>query len=250
MQQPALEEKLRYLRLSAIRNSIEDRNRYALDNKLSYMEFLESLVEDECANRKNNAYKQRLLKSKLHAAKTFDLYDFQFQPELDKRLMADLAACRFMEENKNIVFMGKPGVGKTHLANAIGLKALHHGYSVLSTHANSLLEKLATARADGSHARVMAAVLAPDLLIIDEIGFRKIPQISLDDFFEIIRTRYENKPTIFTSNRNFEDWAHIFGDQVLAGAIIDRIVHHAHIIRITGDSYRVKDFLNHPKPLS
>ena len=240
-----LTPKLKYLRLSAIGQSLATHNQYALEHKLSYIEFLELLIEDECANRKANAYRQRLAKSKLSEQKTLDNYDFTFQPELDKRLIQELAACRFIDENKNIIFMGKPGVGKTHLANAIGLAALRQGRKVLFAHANSLIEKINTARADRSHLRILSNIEHADLLIIDELGFRKIPQHGLDDFFEIIRTRYERKPIIFTSNRNFEEWGAIFGDDVLASAIIDRIVHHAYIFKISGESYRVKDFLTH-----
>ena len=238
-----LTQKLKYLRLSAIGQSLHTHNQYALEHKLSYIEFVELLIEDECANRKSNAYRQRLLKSKLSEQKTLDNYNFAFQPELDKRLIQELASCRFIDENKNIIFMGKPGVGKTHLANALGLAALRQGRKVLFAHANSLIEKINAAKADRSHLRILATIADTDLLIIDELGFRKIPQHGLDDFFEIIRTRYERNSIIFTSNRNFEEWGSIFGDDVLASAIIDRILHHAYIFKITGDSYRVKDFL-------
>lgn len=243
----ALEEKLRYLRLSAMQQTVQQRNQYAMENKISYMEFFEMLIEDECARRKSNAIKQRLFKSKLHSNKTFDNYDFTFQPELDKKLIHELLACRFIDEHKNIIFLGKPGVGKTHLANAIAMQALHQGHNVFFAHANSLMDKLLIARADESHRRIINSIVNVDLLVIDELGFRKIPQETLDDFFEIIRTRYESKPTIFTSNRNFEDWEQIFGDKVLAGAIIDRIIHHSHIIKITGDSYRIKNFKDEKK---
>lgn len=238
-----LEDKLKYLRMSAIQQSLEVRNQYALDNQLSYLEFFELLVEDECARRKSNAYQQRLSKSKLKSNKTLDEYDFSFQPELDKKLIQDLMGCRFINQQQNIILMGKPGTGKTHLANALGLQALQQGYSVLFTHVHSLLDRLMQGRIDGSHRRIMTQVCNVDLLILDELGFRKMPSDTLDNFFELIRARYENKSTIFTSNRNFEHWGEIFGDKILAGAIIDRIVHHAHIIRINGDSYRVKDFL-------
>lgn len=238
-----LEDKLKYLRMSAIQQSLEVRNQYALDNQLSYLEFFELLVEDECARRKSNAYQQRLSKSKLKSNKTLDEYDFSFQPELDKKLIQDLMGCRFINQQQNIILMGKPGTGKTHLANALGLQALQQGYSVLFTHVHSLLDRLMQGRIDGSHRRIMTQVCNVDLLILDELGFRKMPADTLDNFFELIRARYENKSTIFTSNRNFEHWGEIFGDKILAGAIIDRIVHHAHIIRINGESYRVKDFL-------
>lgn len=243
-------DKLKYLRLSAIEQSLQSRNQYALDHQLSYLEFFELLVEDECARRKSNAYQQRLSKSRLKANKTLDEYDFSFQPELDRKLIKDLMAGRYLDQQLNIILMGKPGTGKTHLANAFGLQALQQGHSVVFTHVHSLLDRLQQARAEAAHQRLLNQLCQVDLLILDELGFRKMPPQALDDFFELIRARYEHKSTIFTSNRNFEHWGDIFGDKILAGAIIDRIVHHAHIIRITGDSYRVKDFLADKAALS
>jgi len=142
-------------------------------------------------------------------------------------MLAEVRTCRFVEERKNIILIGKPGTGKTHLANAIGLDAVSKGYSVTFSHLHSLLEKLAQGRADNSHRRTIQQTLALN------------PQ-ALDDFFEIIRHRYEHKSTIFTSNRNFEDWGAILGDKVMAFAIIDRIVHHAHILKFSGESLESK----------
>lgn len=238
-----LDEKLRYLRMSAIQQSLQARNQYALEHQLSYLEFFELLIEDECVRRKSNAYQQRLVKSKLNPTKTLDAYDFAFQPELDKKCILDLMAGRDIGQFHNIILMGKPGTGKTHLAHAFGLQALQQGYTVLFTHLHSLLDRLVQSRVDGSHHRLIAQIANIDLLILDELGFRKMPPQSLDDFFELIRARYEKKATIFTSNRSFEHWGDIFGDKILAGAIIDRMVHHAHILKINGESFRVKDFL-------
>lgn len=136
--------------------------------------------------------------------------------------------------------MGKPGVGKTHLANALGLEAVHQGFKVRFTHANSLIEELHQAKADGKYYSVLSRIKKLDLLIIDELGFKKIPQYGLDDFFEIIRQRYETASLIITTNRNFEDWGLLFGDAIMASAIIDRIIHHATIFKITGESYRIR----------
>jgi DNA replication protein DnaC len=240
-----LENKLKYLRMSAVLQSLKQHNEAAQEQQLSYLEFFEMLIEDECAKRKANVLRQRLLKSKLNLQKSFEHYDVNFQPELDKKLLSEIRTCRFIDEHKNIILLGKPGTGKTHLANAIGLEAAANGYSVLFSHLHSLLERLAQGRADNSHRRILQQILAPDLLILDEIGFRTLPPQALDDFFEIIRHRYELKSTIFTSNRNFEDWGAILGDKVMASAILDRIVHHAHILKFSGDSYRIKDFLSH-----
>ena len=238
----ALKSKLRELKLAGVVKSLETRNKYALENNISYMEFLEMLVEDEYANRLANSYRKRFSKSKLNPQKSIDEYDFKYQPELDKKLIMELASCRFLNQKKNIVLMGKPGVGKTHLANAIGLEAIKQGYKVVFIHVNELIERLSASRADGTFYYTLNQFLNTNLLILDEIEFKKLPANGLDDFFEIIRKRYEKASIIITTNRNFEDWGNVFGDNVLASAIIDRIVHHAYIIKINGESFRIKDY--------
>jgi len=237
-----LKNKLRELKLAGAVKTLETRNRYALEHKISYLEFMELIIEDEYANRMSNSYHKRFSKSKLTMQKTLDNYDFSYQPELDKKLINDLASCRFILEKKNIILMGKPGVGKTHLANAIGLEAIKQGYKVIFIHINDLIDRLYASKADGTYQYTLKSFLTTDLLILDELGFKKIPSFGLDDFFEIIRRRYENGSVIITTNRSFEDWAQVFGDVVLASAIIDRVVHYAYILKITGDSYRIKNY--------
>jgi len=237
-----LKAKLRDLKLAGIIKSLESRNKYALENNISYMEFLELLIEDEHANRLANSYKKRYNKSKLSHDKTIETYDFNYQPELDKKLIYELCSCRFINQNMNIILMGKPGVGKTHLANALGLEALKMGYKVIFCHINEVIDKLNASKADGTYHANLNNFLNTDLLILDEIGFKKVPDNGLDDFFEIIRRRYENGSIIITTNRNFEDWGKVFGDYVIASAIIDRLVHHAYIIKINGESFRIKNY--------
>lgn len=238
-----LKSQLRSLKLAAISQNLELRNRYALEHKIGYIEFLELLVEDELSNRQTNGYQNKLRESKLDTQKVLDSYDFSYQPQVDKRQIYDLASCRFIDQKYNVVFMGKPGVGKTHLANAIGLEAVKKGKKVLFIHSNEMVEKLYSSRADGTYQATIQKFLKPDLLILDELGFKKMPQYSMEDFFEIIRKRYENGSMIITTNRNFEDWGTLFGDKVIASAIIDRIVHHATIVRLNGNSYRIKNLL-------
>jgi len=179
--------KLSDFKLSGIAKSLESRNKYAIEKGLSYLEFLELLLEDEFINRQNNSFKKRFAKSKLDSSKTISSYDFAYQPELKKQEVLDVASCRFIEEKKNIILMGNPGVGKTHLANAIGIEALKKGYKVLFIHANDMVAKLTAAKGDGSYFTVLNQFLGVDLLIIDEVGFKKIPFSYVDEFFEIIR---------------------------------------------------------------
>lgn len=239
-----LKSKLRELKLAGIVKTLESRNRYAIENNVSYIDLIELLIEDEYVNRKANSFNKRLNKSKLNTQKTIDTYQFSYQAELDKKLIMDIASCRFLNEKKNIILMGKPGVGKTHIANAIGLEAIKQGYTVIFLHINDLIDKIYTARVDGTINQVIRELVCCDLLILDELGFKKIPNEFIDVVFELIRKRYENASIIITTNRNFEDWGNIFGDMVLASAIIDRIVHHSFIIKINGDSFRTKNYCN------
>jgi len=238
-----LKTQLRALKLPAMAEGLDMRNRHALTNQTTYLEFLELLVEDETVSRQANGYRNRLRESKLDTQKVLDGYDFTYQPQLDKRQVYELASCRFIEQRHNAVFMGKPGVGKTHLAQAVGLEAIKRGKKVLFAHTNEMLDRLYASRADGSYQATLQRYLKPDLLILDELGFKKMPQNSMEDFFEIIRRRYETGSMIITTNRNFEDWGTLFGDRVIASAIIDRIVHHAVIVKLTGPSYRVKNLM-------
>lgn len=236
----AIREKMKILRLSGANASLESRNRYALDNKCSYLEFLEMLLEDECVRRKSNGFERKLKASQLDPSKTLDVFDFRFQPDIDKRQIQELASCRFINDRQNVIFMGKPGVGKTHLANAIGLNALHQGHEVMLVHANTLIDDLYRYKADGRYQAALRKYKRLDLLIIDELGFKRIPRNGLDDFFDVIRSRYETGSIIITTNRTFEDWGSLFEDPVMASAIIDRLIHHAEIVKIAGSSYRIK----------
>lgn len=234
-------KQLQGLKLSGMAKSIEARNQYAIENNLSYLDFISLLLEDEYSNRASNSYIKRLRQSKLDPSKGLEAFDFSFQPKLNKKKILDLQGLRFITEKENIIFMGNPGVGKTHLANALGLEALKRGYKVKMLCMTDMLTMLTASRGDGTYNKIFKELVSLDLLIIDEIGFKKVPQDAVDEFFEIVKRRHENGSIIITTNRSFEDWANVFGDQVLASAIIDRLVHYCHIIKIIGPSYRMKN---------
>lgn len=236
-----LKSRLRDFKLSGIYNSFEERINYAQDSKLSYREFLELLLEDETNNRRDNSYKKRYTKAKFPYNKTLEDFDYSFQPSIDRKVINDCATCQFVSGRNNLVLIGNPGTGKTHLSIAIGIKALLKGYKVLFTSVSEMLQNLQFSKADNSFYQKLGHYLAPDLLILDELGFKKLPNYSADDFFEVISKRYEKGSVMITSNKSFEQWGDIFSDNILSSAIIDRIVHHCVVIKINGPSYRKKN---------
>lgn len=236
-----IKTQLRNFKLSGMYQSVEDRINYAREKSLSYADFLSLLLEDEANNRQDNSYRKRYSKAKFPAHKKIEDFDFSFQPSIDKRIINDSITCQFIREKKNIVFIGNPGAGKTHLSIAIGVKALQKGYKVLFTTTANMLHELHVSKADNSYHKKIEFYQGPDLLIIDELGFKKVPQYSADDFFEIISRRYERGSIIITTNKSFEQWSDIFADPILASAILDRIIHYSEIIKINGPSYRQKN---------
>ncbi len=236
-----LKSRLRDFKLSGIYNSVEERITYANEKNLSYTEFLELLLEDEANNRRGNSYKKRYSKAKFPYYKTLEDFDYSFQPSINKKVINDCATCQFVSEKKNLVFIGNPGTGKTHLSISIGIKALAKGYKVLFASVSEMLQNLHFSKADNSFYQKLRYYLSPDLLVLDELGFKKLPNYSVDDFFEVISKRYENGSVIISSNKSFEQWADIFSDGILSSAIIDRIAHHCTVIKINGQSFRTKN---------
>jgi DNA replication protein DnaC len=233
--------RLKDLKLSGVIKTLDTRIEEAVRNNLSYQEFFELLVNDEVMNRAGNANRKRLAKAKFTQHKTIEEFNFNYQPSVSRQMIYNLATCEFIRKKENIAFIGPPGTGKTHLAIAIGVKAIHQGYSVLFTTVNQMLEELYISRADNSFNQKLKKYIIPDLLILDELGLKKLNQNSVDDFYETIARRYERTSTVITSNKSFDEWGRILFDPVLATAILDRFVHHCHFVTIKGESYRMKE---------
>jgi len=233
--------RLKSLKLSGIVKTLDIRIEEAVRGHLSYQEFFELLISDEVVNRSNNANRNRLSKAKFAQHKTIEEFNFSYQPSVSRQMIYSLATCEFVRKKENIAFIGPPGTGKSHLATSIGIKAIYQGYNVLFTTVNQMLEELYISRADNSFNQKLRKYTAPDLLVLDELGLKKLNQNSVDDFYEIISRRYEHTSTVITSNKSFDEWGRILFDPVLATAILDRFVHHCHFVTIKGESYRMKE---------
>src|SRR4029078_2178165 len=215
-----LKEHLRSFKLAGMMMALEERVTYANSKQLSYPQFLELLCEDELNNRNDNSYKKRYAKAKLPAHKTIEDFDFSFQPSLNKKQINDALTCQFIKEKRNLIFIGNPGTGKTHLSTAVALRALSKNFKVLFTSVSEMLYQLHISKADNTYYKKLEEYLRPDLLVLDELGFKKFPQYAADDFFEVISKRYEAGSLVITTNKAFEEWSTIFGDSILAGAIL------------------------------
>ncbi|MFQ5514486.1 MAG: IS21-like element helper ATPase IstB [Myxococcota bacterium] len=215
--------------------------------RVSYLEFLEALVEGELGARGNKSLTKRIKAARFPVPKTLAEFDFDFQPKLDVKLIKTLATCEFIAKKETAILVGQPGTGKTHLAIALGMKACEAGYVVRFTTIQDLAAELRAALADETVEEHIAEFVDPDLVIIDELGFTRLDALLADAFYRIVASRYERAATIVTSNKSLESWAEIFPDPVIASAVLDRLVHHAHLVAIVGEFYRIKDLKGHHK---
>jgi len=213
----------------------------AAKENISYLAFLDKLLQEELEAKHYRNLQTRTKQAKLPYQKTLAEFDFTFQPSVDERRIKDLATMRFVEHQENLVFLGPPGVGKTHLVVALALEAIALRYSVYFITAHDLVQTLQQAHQTNTMKQKVRMFLKADLLIIDEIGYRKMDDAAAHFFFQIISERYEKGSIILTSNKSFGSWGEIFGDTVLATAILDRLLHHSVTINIKGESYRIKE---------
>jgi len=208
---------------------------------MGYLEFVDLLLGEEVGVREGRRFRTALKLSGLPHHKGLDEFNFAFQPELDTRKVRDLAALEFVASHSNIALLGPPGVGKTHLAVALAVAACSAGYSIYFTSLDEAVRQLRAAEAAGRFAKKLQTYLRPAVLVLDEVGYLPLDRAAANMVFQLISRRYERGSVILTSNKAFSEWGHIFADDVLATAILDRLLHHCHVISINGPSYRLKD---------
>jgi DNA replication protein DnaC len=231
---------LKHLRLSGILETLEARHRQAVEGKWSYIEFLERLLQDEVERRGQKQLTLRLRRATLATTKTLARFDFNFNPTINRQQILTLAAGDYIRDKRNAILCGPTGVGKSHLAQALGHEACRRGYDVLFINAYKLLQHLHGGRADDSLERRLKLYLRPELLILDDFGLKPLQAPGPSDLYDVINERYERGSLLLTSNRPPAEWPGLFGDPLLAAAGIDRLCHRAEIIIIRGESFRAQ----------
>ncbi len=236
-----LHEVVDGLGLTALEGRLESLLEQASKKEPSYADFLLDVLNAEAEARRQRYLKTRLQLAHLPYVKTFEQFDFSFQPSIDERQIRELRTLRFVHEASNVILLGPPGVGKTHLAVALAESAIRSGQAAYFMTAHDLVDDLGRAYREGRLDRRMKVYLAPKVLIIDEMGYLPLDDLGATIFFQLVSARYERGSIILTSNKSYGDWGGIFGDPIIATAILDRLLHHSTTINIRGESYRLKD---------
>jgi len=239
-----LQENLSRLKLGQAAEVLDTVVKQAEKDKSSYLRFLDHLLEEEVAAKEKRRIQTAMKTAGLPVAKTIEEYDFSFHPNLNKKEVMALFDLNFISKRENVIFLGPPGVGKTHLAISLAIKACYHGFKVYFTTIDTLIKKLKESQSKGK------AYLTSSLVVVDEVGYLPIDTQEAYLFFQFVSYRYEKSSTIITSNKSFGDWQELFGDPVIATAVLDRLLHHCKVINIKGHSYRLRGHAFAKKNLS
>jgi DNA replication protein DnaC len=236
-----LDRALRQLRLSGMAAVLEPRLRQAQTDHLAPIDLVSMLVSDELLRRQDRLLERRHKQARFRDPdRSLESFDFDFNKKMNRALVYELATGRFIAQREDVLFLGSPGTGKSHLAQAIGRAVIHHGYRVLYREAHVLLEELADAVLDGTRKDFLADLITVPLLIIDDLGMRKLPHTAAEDLLEVIMRRYERASTLLTSNRPVDDWGKLLSDTAAVTALLDRLLHHAHVLKCGPRNWRTK----------
>jgi DNA replication protein DnaC len=236
-----LERSLRALRLSGMCATLQARALAVASHEMDFIEAFSWLVQDELDRRRSSLLERRYTFSGLAEKKDLKSFDWGYNPTLPKRTVLELATLKFVDAREDALIIGKPGTGKSHVAKALALLAVNRGYKVLYREAHQLIEDIHEARELGEIRKLRAQLKATQLLVIDDLFLRKLPAGAGDELADVLMSRYEKASTIITSNRPLEDWAKLLGDVVLVGPLLDRLMHHGHLLKFDGKSWRLKE---------
>jgi len=236
-----IQEQMQRLRLIRLVDELPALLQDASKKDLAYSDFLEEVLSREIAAKHERHTAMKTAMARFPFQKTLKSFDFKFQPSIDPKVIKDLATCRFITDTDNVLLLGPPGVGKTHLAVGLGMKACALGYRTVFTTAAGLIATLMRAHTEGRLEEKLKLLAQPKLLILDEIGYLPIDRLGANLFFQLVSRRYEKGAILITSNQSLTVWGEVFGDRVIATAILDRLLHHSTIVNIKGESYRLKE---------
>jgi len=236
-----LDRALRKLRLSGMADVLETRLLQAQTENMTPIDLVSTFVADELLRRQDRLFERRTTQASFRdPGRTLDQFDFDFNKKMNRALVYELATARFVSRREDALFLGPPGTGKSHLAQAIGRAAIQQGYRVAYREAHALIEEIAEATIDGERKQYYAELAAVPLLIVDDLGMRKLPHTAAEDLLELVMRRYERASTILTSNRPVDDWGKLLGDTAAVTALLDRLLHHAHVLKCGPRSWRTK----------